>query len=208
MTISTPSRPRHTTRSLLLVTLSLLFVAASGTVAVSAADYDPSRPKSSTGNGGSQPPDGGGGDPPPPGRAPIALGMSMPDSRNLAQLDSFTASIDGHQPPIWSLWSLWGMDSTKDFPTSAVSGLRDRGVTPFVFWEPWDRTNRTDPQYRFANISRGDHDPPATLRRNARRINEVLLNDLLQIVKESFPVAANYIRATTGEAVLAGFAGI
>jgi hypothetical protein len=35
----------------------------------------------------------------------MALGISIHPGRRLAVLDSFTASIGGHRPATWSIWS-------------------------------------------------------------------------------------------------------
>ena len=126
------------------------------------AQYDPARPTSNrhtpTGGGGG----GGGTDP----SREVALGVSMPDSRNLATLDGFTTSIGGHRPALWSIWSQWGNPNTREFPTAVMDGLRSRGVKPFVFWEPWDPNVPWGTAFTYDRIDAGDHD--AYIRRWAR----------------------------------------
>ena len=63
----------------------------------------------------------------------IALGVSMANSWDLSQLDSFTANV--RKPAVWALWSDWG-GPDKNFPTSTVNDLHARGVVPMINWEP------------------------------------------------------------------------
>lgn len=96
----------------------------------------------------------------------VALGVSMYDGRQIAALDSFSASI-GRRPATWTIWSHWGVPSTRAFPTTAAKAAKARGVTPMVWWEPWDPNDPTSPTYaRHANISAGLHD--AYIRQYAR----------------------------------------
>ena len=88
----------------------------------------------------------------------LALGVSMPDNRDLATLDAFTASVGGRVPAIWSLWSDWG-GSGAAFPDLALmNGIRQRGAVPMFFWQPVDPTDLDDPRFTYATIIAGDHD--------------------------------------------------
>lgn len=92
-------------------------------------------------------------------RSPIALGVSMPDGRDMKELDAFTKSIGGRKPAVWSIWSHWGKASTRDFPTKAADRVRSRGATPMIWWTPYTPGAPSDPTYaRLANIVAGDHD--------------------------------------------------
>lgn len=118
----------------------------------SLAAYDPTRPinDKSPGIGGDQ------GEPPTTRK--VALGISMRGNRDMATLDGFTASNGGNKPALWSLWLQWGLPDTRDFPTQTANALRDRGVTPFLFWEPWDPRDEGSRAYRYERIVAGDHD--------------------------------------------------
>ena len=87
----------------------------------------------------------------------IALGVSMLSYDNLSALDSFTDSVGGQAPAIWSVWSDWG-GTNAAFPTALMNGLRDRGVTPMVFWQPVHTGDLTDSTYTYRNIANGDFD--------------------------------------------------
>ncbi|MFV2063624.1 MAG: glycosyl hydrolase, partial [Chloroflexota bacterium] len=81
-------------------------------------------------------------------REPMALGVSVPNGRDMQVLDDFTADIGGNQPALWSIWSQWGSrggqsscvpgKGTCYFPHTALDGLADRGVMGVVWWEPID----------------------------------------------------------------------
>ena len=118
--------------------------------------YDPTRPidDKSQGTGG----DSGGQPPPPPTSSrKVALGMSMTDNRNMSTLDGFTATNGGHKPALWSVWVQWGLPNTQDFPTATMNELSDRGVTPFVFWEPWGPRDEGSRAYRYERIAAGEY---------------------------------------------------
>ena len=63
----------------------------------------------------------------------LALGVSMPDNRDLATLDAFTASVGGHAPAIWSLWSDWGGWDAAFPDLEFMNGIRQRGAVPMFF---------------------------------------------------------------------------
>jgi hypothetical protein len=59
---------------------------------------------------------------------------------------------------MWAIWVAWGSHE-PEFPTSVAQGLRDRGVIPFIWWEPVNPNDLGDGTYsRHRNISDGDHD--------------------------------------------------
>ena len=109
-------------------------------------------------------------------RKPIALGIGSPTSTDLASVDVITASL-GVRPATWTLWSTWGDRGgrwacieglgTCAFPAGLARGLRDKGITPIIYWQP---TNPSDPGAgrfeRFRRIAQGKHD--AYIRRWAR----------------------------------------
>lgn len=87
----------------------------------------------------------------------LALGVSMLPDRDLANLDSFSASV-GRHPAIWTLWSSWG-DESGAFPDPVLlGGLDQRGVIPMVNWQPVDPADPGSPRYRYQAVARGDHD--------------------------------------------------
>jgi len=88
----------------------------------------------------------------------LALGVSMPDNRDLATLDAFTASVGGHAPAIWSLWSDWGGWDAAFPDLEFMNGIRQRGAVPMFFWQPVDPTDLDDPRFTYPTIIAGDHD--------------------------------------------------
>jgi hypothetical protein len=101
-------------------------------------------------------------------RQPVALGVSSQTSSDLAAVDAFGASV-GAKPALWTLWSSWGDRAgsptcVKDvgtcaFPSALARGLRARGITPFIWWQPTDPTNPAAGTYeRYQNIIKGKHD--------------------------------------------------
>jgi beta-mannanase len=79
----------------------------------------------------------------------------------MAVVDAYTDGL-GRKPAIWSLWSDWGdtgVNGSAPFPTQAVQGLKTRGITPQIYWEPIDPANPYDcAHWSLANIINGDHD--------------------------------------------------
>jgi mannan endo-1,4-beta-mannosidase len=89
----------------------------------------------------------------------VAMGISMPDGRDLTQLDAFRASIGGKRVASWTIWTNWGHKDFRDFPTTAAEAARERGAVPFIWWEPIKPGNWADATYtRNKNITAGDHD--------------------------------------------------
>jgi hypothetical protein len=80
--------------------------------------------------------------------APMTLGVSTPDGRNMTKLDNFIAEMGGHQnrPRLWSVWSQWGHRGGKAecqvglgscaFPTATLEALDARDISAVVWWEP------------------------------------------------------------------------
>jgi len=105
-------------------------------------------------------------------RAPMALGYSH-DPAGL--LDEDMAIVDatierlGAAPATWTLWSNWGSRAGEAecppdrgrcaFPSAAAAGLRERGITPFIWWQPSATTPAEQPDYaRYIHIINGRHD--------------------------------------------------
>jgi hypothetical protein len=175
------------------VSLCLLIVASGSPTAA----FDPTRavnnkdaaPPIDDGGGGG----GGGGGTPTP-KAPVALGVARPLGLSISDLDSFTATIGGQRPSIWVIWSMWGHANTRDFPTAVASALRDRGVTPMIWWEPFDPTDSGSTYYsRHANINAGMHDD--YIRQYARDAKafggKVLLRFAQEVNGNYFPWSVN-----------------
>jgi hypothetical protein len=100
-------------------------------------------------------------------RSPMALGIASESSTNLATIDAYRAST-GAKPALWTLWSTWGDRGgrancaknvgTCAFPTALARGLRAKGVTPFIWWQPTDPANPSAGVYeRYKNIITGKH---------------------------------------------------
>ena len=179
-------------RALLLVVASLCFLLVASSVPV-LAQYDPGRPSSNTGKGGSAPGGGdpGGGDPGSGGRT-VALGMATPDA-SIEELDDFTDTV-GRKPAIWVLWSQWGSQNARDFPTTYANQLRSRNIQPMIWWEPVTPSDTSDPTYpRHKNITAGNHD--AYIRewaRDAKAFGDTLLVRFAHEVNNNyFPWSVN-----------------
>jgi hypothetical protein len=101
-------------------------------------------------------------------RPPIALGVSNAASTDMAAVDAFSASM-GVAPATWTLWSSWGDRGGQAqcsegvgscaFPRTAADGLRERGITPLVYWQPTDPADPGAGRYeRYRPIVEGRHD--------------------------------------------------
>src|SRR4051794_12728419 len=94
-------------------------------------------------------------------RSPIALGISEPAWQSMDTVDGYKDAV-GRYPAIWSVWSDWGdtgPNGNASFPTQVIAGLKQRGITPQVYWEPLDPSNQFDcAHWALANIIHGDHD--------------------------------------------------
>lgn len=88
----------------------------------------------------------------------LTLGVSMLKYDDVGTLDSFTASVGGQCPAMWSLWSDWGGDNAA-FPAGALpSALKARGITPMILWQPVDPRNLESQAYTYERIVAGDFD--------------------------------------------------
>jgi hypothetical protein len=102
-------------------------------------------------------------------RKPVAMGIASQSSPDLASVDAITTNL-GVRPATWTIWSTWGDRGgrwacteglgTCSFPRGLARGLREKGITPIIYWQP---TNPSDPGAgrfeRFTRIVRGLHDP-------------------------------------------------
>jgi len=101
-------------------------------------------------------------------RRPVALGVASEPSTDMTAVDAFQAWSRA-RPALWTLWSSWG-DREGDtkcrgrlgtcaFPAEAARGLRARGITPLITWQPTDPANAAAGAYeRYRNIIVGRHD--------------------------------------------------
>lgn len=87
----------------------------------------------------------------------LTLGINMVPDRDLSVLDDFSASIGGQKPGIWAIWGNWG-DPSGVFPSAVVAGLKERGVTPMLVWQPQNGADVNSPKYTFKRIAAGKHD--------------------------------------------------
>ena len=101
-------------------------------------------------------------------RSKVSLGIASPDSTNPAMVDQVT-NLTGSRPALWALWSDWGDLGGQarcvtgigscGFPIAAARELRNRRITPFIWWQPTDPANPTAGKYeRYQNIISGKHD--------------------------------------------------
>ena len=102
----------------------------------------------------------------------VALGVSIPDGRDLGQLDDFRASIGGQRVATWTIWSRWGDPGRNAFPMEAARGARARGAVPVIWWVPTPGEQYASHQ----NIIDGVHDEYIrAFAREARRYEHTLL---------------------------------
>jgi hypothetical protein len=98
----------------------------------------------------------------------MALGVSSASSTDLAAVDAFTVSA-GARPATWTLWSTWGDRGgqarcvkgvgTCAFPRALADGLRERGITALIYWQPTDPAAPAVGRFeRHRNIITGKHD--------------------------------------------------
>jgi hypothetical protein len=103
-------------------------------------------------------------------RSPMSLGHSVEPSEasDMRVVDRHTARY-GRRPALWSLWSNWGSrgqgtacvpdKGSCAFPTDAAAGLRERGITPLIWWAPVAPPGQERGQYaRYRRIIQGHHD--------------------------------------------------
>ena len=87
----------------------------------------------------------------------VALGVTIEhNNRQASSFDHFADQVN-NRPRIWTIWSTWGNDNTKFFPTSTANWIAARGAVPMVFWEPFSGFNSC----LYADhrqTARGDHD--------------------------------------------------
>ncbi|MFV2062786.1 MAG: glycosyl hydrolase [Chloroflexota bacterium] len=125
----------------------------------------------------------------------VALGVSMPDGRNLSELDDFRASIGGRRVATWTIWRNWGNPGFRSFPMKAAKGARARGAVPMIWWEPINPSDWSDTTYtRNQNIIDGLHDDYISeFAREAKRFGtRVLLRFAHQANSDYLPWAWDY----------------
>jgi Glycosyl hydrolase family 26 len=106
-------------------------------------------------------------------RSVMALGVSTPGPRHASTVEpavnEFTASVGGHKPATWSLWSQWGSrgnrkgcvagQGTCSFPSSGVGKLHEMGISPVVWWEPVNPERPESPKFSsWERVLAGKHD--------------------------------------------------
>jgi beta-mannanase len=100
-------------------------------------------------------------------RSPVALGISTEASRDLGTVDWYRANVG--KPALWTIWSDWGSRGGKAtcsknagtcaFPSALAKGLKQRKITPFIWWQPTDPDDPDKSVYgRHKNIIAGKHD--------------------------------------------------
>lgn len=88
----------------------------------------------------------------------VALGVARIDSRDLAEIDAFTAEAGGHPPAIWTLWVQWGGTDPAFPPAALMDGIVARGAVPMINWEPVDPADETSPRFRYRRMNAGVYD--------------------------------------------------
>ena len=92
----------------------------------------------------------------------VTLGVTVDqpvyDPHQESSFNEFTAHVGGIAPRIWTLFSKWGEDATKGFPTSAANWVRNRGAVPMIFWEPYEALDSCGSGARFSQVKNGGFD--------------------------------------------------
>jgi hypothetical protein len=85
------------------------------------------------------------------------LGVAAPGlAANLSGYDQFATAV-GRKPTVATFYEHWAWN--RAFPTAELDGVRLRGATPQVTWEPWDGAlGPTQPKYRVRDIANGAYD--------------------------------------------------
>jgi hypothetical protein len=73
------------------------------------------------------------------------------------QLDAFTASVDGHVPALWTIWSDWGSGNAA-FPGLIADKVAARGAVPIIWWQPVVTGDQTDTPFSNQRIVAGNYD--------------------------------------------------
>src|SRR5688500_15961677 len=73
------------------------------------------------------------------------------------QLDSFTASVDGRVPALWTVWSDWGSGNAA-FPGLLANKIRARGSVPIIWWQPVVPGDEGDTLFSNQKIVAGNFD--------------------------------------------------
>jgi Glycosyl hydrolase family 26 len=110
------------------------------------------------------------GSPPAAARSRIAIGLSVAPALavDMRVVDRYIARY-GARPALWSVWSNWGSRGGERecqkgkgscaFPSEVADGLRERGITPLIWWAPVAPPGLERGQYaRFTRIIDGLHD--------------------------------------------------
>lgn len=107
----------------------------------------------------------------------VALGVSRPDGRDMADMDRYIAGVGGRKPATWTIWATWGDAGSRAFPTAAAKGARARGAAPMIWWQPATTSDLSDCRYAsYANIVAGQHDEYITqFARDAKQYKRTLL---------------------------------
>ena len=92
----------------------------------------------------------------------VKLGISTSEGRHSPEaldevMDDFAAEA-GRRPAIWTLWSQWGNEATKQFPRELVDTVLNNGSVPLFFWEPVERQGLCTDHARFSKIANGQFD--------------------------------------------------
>lgn len=93
----------------------------------------------------------------------------------------FANSADGNVPALWTLWSTWGNEHTKAFPSQRVRDLPAR-TTPLIFWEPGRDPNTCTDHARLRLIAKGRFD--GYIRNWARAAKQVKRTVLVRFAHE------------------------
>lgn len=92
----------------------------------------------------------------------VKLGVSTSEGRHNPtdlnhEMDAFE-DLAGRPAAIWTLWSQWGNENTKQFPRDLVDTVLANGAVPLFFWEPVERQGVCTDHARFRNIANGQFD--------------------------------------------------
>ena len=105
-------------------------------------------------------------------REAIALGLSIDPvdhrDQNMVRLDRLIENR-GFKPAIWTTWSNWGSRGENEeclpdvgrcaFPSETVAALFERGITPFIWWQPAAPPGKARGDFaRYVHTIEGRHD--------------------------------------------------
>lgn len=104
-------------------------------------------------------------------------GQTAPDDRNAV---AAWQRQTGRLPAVWMIFQSW--TGTNAFPVAAARRARELGGKLLITWEPWNGSNRHDPNWSCARIAGGAQD--AYIRSYARAVRSGGVPVMLRLAHE------------------------